>query len=168
MFLRQLVGIACAFGFAMAGMGVDPVRAQQPSEAAVALSMQVIETKGVTKVFDPLVPGVVEQAKNLFLQTNPNLNKELNEVAAQLRTEFGARRSELNKELARVYAQRFSEQELKDALAFYRSPLGKKLLLEEAGFVEQTLSLAQSWANKMSEQVIDRMRAEMKKKGHNL
>lgn len=168
MLYRKLVGFVCAVGLVVAGLGLGPARAQQPSAGAIALSKEVMEIKGAAKMFDPLVPGVVEQAKNLFLQTNPNLGKELNEVAATLRTEFGARRGELNEQLARSYAQRFTEQELKDTLAFYRSPLGKKLLMEEPAFVDQTMSLAQNWANKLSEEVIGRMRTEMRKKGHNL
>ncbi len=168
MFSRKLTGIACALGLALACLGNGPAHSQQPSANAVALAKQVIEIKGGMKAFDPLVPGVVEQAKNLFLQTNTNLGKELNEVAAQLRAEFGARLGELNDEIAKAYAQRFSEQEMKDTLAFYRSPLGKKLLQEEPAFFEQSMSLAQNWANKLSEEVISRMRAEMKKKGHNL
>jgi hypothetical protein len=67
-----------------------------------------------------------------------------------------------------MYAQRFTEQEIKDTLAFYKSPLGKKLLAEEPAFFDQSMAHAQDWANKLSEQVIARMRAEMKKKGHDL
>ena len=38
------------------------------------------------------------------------------------------RKAELQQKLARTYAQHFTEQELKDAIAFYRTPLGKKLV----------------------------------------
>ena len=168
MVFRKLAGFACAIGLVLMCFGLVFAHAQQSTAGAIALSREVMDIKGAAKIFDPLVPGVVEQAKNLFLQTNPNLSKDLNEVAATLRAEFGARRGELNEELARAYALRFTEQELKDTLAFYRSPLGKKLLMEEPAFVDQTMSLAQNWANKLSEEVIVRMRAEMKKKGHTL
>ncbi len=46
--------------------------------------------------------------------------------------------------------------------------LGKKLAQEEPTFVEASLSRAQDWANRLSEDVMGKMRAEMKKKGHNL
>ncbi len=145
------------------------VRAQQqPSAAAVATAKQLIQIKGSTTYFDPLVPGVIEQAKNMFAQQSPNLIKELNDVAAQLRTELAPRHDELNEQFARLYAQHFTEQELKDILAFYSSPVGKKLTAEEPAFVEQSLRYAQDWANKLSDDVIAKMRAAMKKKGHDL
>ena len=57
---------------------------------------------------------------------------------------------------------------MKDTLAFFKSPLGKKLLLEEPRFVEASLGRAQEWANKLSEEMLGKIRAEMKKKGHNI
>ncbi len=143
-------------------------RAQQPSAAAIATAKELIEIKGALNIFEALVPGVIEQTKNLFLQTNPTLSKDLNEVAAQLRAELAPRRAELTDRVALLYAQRFTEQELKSTLLFYRSPLGKKLAAEEPAFVDQSLSFAQEWANKLSEEVVGKMRVEMKKKGHDL
>ena len=147
---------------------VGGARSQQPSAAAIATAKELIEIKGALNIFEALVPGVIEQTKNLFLQTNPTLSKDLNEVAAQLRAELAPRRAELTEQVALLYAQRFTEQELKSTLLFYKSPLGKKLAAEEPGFVDQSLRFAQDWANKLSEEVVGKMRGEMKKKGHDL
>jgi uncharacterized protein len=147
---------------------VGVARSQQPSPAAIATAKELIEIKGALNIFEALVPGVIEQTKNLFLQTNPTLSKDLNEVAAQLRAELAPRRAELTDRVALLYAQRFTEQELKSTLLFYKSPLGKKLAAEEPAFVDQSLSFAQEWANKLSEEVVGKMRVEMKKKGHDL
>ena len=147
---------------------VGVARSQQPSPAAIATAKELIEIKGALNIFEALVPGVIEQTKNLFLQTNPSLSKDLNEVAAQLRAELAPRRAELTEQVALLYAQRFTEQELKSTLLFYKSPLGKKLAAEEPGFVDQSLRFAQDWANKLSEEVVGKMRVEMKKKGHDL
>lgn len=114
------------------------------------------------------MPGVIETAKNVLLQQSPNLQKDLNETAATLRTQLAPRTAELKEEIAKLYALRFTEAELKEALTFFKSPLGKKLLVEEPRFVEASLGRAQEWANRLSEDVMGKIRAEMKKKGHNL
>lgn len=157
--LLALLALACWPGI---------VLAQQPSPTALAAAKELIEIKGVNTMFDVIVPGVVEQAKNTFIPTNPGLIKELTEVAAQLRNELAPRRAELINEIAKIYSERFSEQELKDAIAFYKTPLGKKLIAEEPVVGERSLQFAQGWANKLSEEVISRMRAEMKKRGHEI
>ncbi len=141
---------------------------QQPSAAAMATAKELVEIKGAEKFFQPIVRGVVEQAKNLFLQTNPTLAKDLNEVAAALATELAPRHSEVVDEIVRDYATQFSEQELKDLAAFYKSPLGKKALDLEPRILDQAMTYAQDWSRRLSDQVIVRMRAEMKKRGHDI
>ena len=140
----------------------------QPSASAIALAKEVLTLKGSTNILDPLVVGVVEQTKNVFMQTNFAIGKDINEVAAELRKELAPRRDVLLDDVARMYAQRFTEQEIKDTLVFYNSTLGKKLIAEEPRFVDESLQYAQAWANKLSEEVINKFRQAMKKRGHDL
>ncbi len=142
--------------------------AQQPSQASVAAATEIIDAKGSMVLFEPLVPGVIEQAKNVFLQSNPHLGKDLNDVATTLRKQLGLRIGNLKIEAAKVYAARFTEQELKDIAAFYKTPLGQKMIEEEPKIVDATLGMAQEWANTLSEEVLGLFRAEMKKKGHTI
>jgi hypothetical protein len=145
-----------------------PAHAQEPPAGAVAAAKELIELKGATHMFDPVVPGVIETAKNMFLQTNISLSKDLNEVAAQLKKDYAGKRAEISNEMARTYAQQFSEKEIRDAVVFYKSPLGKKLIELEPKVLEQSMGTIQSWADRFSEEVIGKFRVEMRKKGHNL
>jgi hypothetical protein len=138
----------------------------KPSPAAMASAKELIETTGATGLFNPLIAGVVEQAKLLFLQQNPGLAKDLNEIAVQLRTELAPRFSELSDEVARLYATAFTEQELKDIVAFYKSSAGQKLLVQQPKVIDGSMKFAQSWANTLSDYVIGKMRDELKKRGH--
>ena len=72
------------------------------SAATVALARELIVLKGSTQLWDAVVPGVIEQVKAVFLQTNPALSKELNEVAGRLRAEYAPRSSQL---ILRFYVQ---------------------------------------------------------------
>ena len=96
------------------------------------------------------------------------LQKDLNEVAAQLRKDLDVRRADLGNEVAKVYATHFSEQELKDIATFYKTPLGRKMVQEEPKALQDSLLAAQTWADALSREVFDRIRDEMKKRGHNL
>jgi hypothetical protein len=143
--------------------------AQQPSPAAVALGRELVELKGGAGMFDPIVINMVEQTKGALLQTNPQLAKDLNDVSTQLRNEFAPRRAELINEAGRLYAVAFTETELRDMTAFYKSALGKKMLEREPVVLDQTFNfMQQQWAPRVGEEVMNRFRAEMKKKGHNL
>jgi len=142
--------------------------AQQTSAAALQAAKEIVTVTGATALFNPLIPGVVGQAKNLFLQQNPGLSKDLNEIANKMRDDLAPRFSELTDEVAKLYASHFSEAELKQLLAFYKSPIGVKLIAEQPKVGEESLKFAQDWANKLSDQVIANMRDELKKRGHAL
>jgi hypothetical protein len=142
--------------------------AQQPSAAAIATARELITVKGAAALYEPLVRGVIEQARGTFLQTNPMLGKPLSEVAAKLRAEYSARTVELVVDMAKLYATRFTEQELKDVLAFYKSPLGRKMLSEEPAILDQSMKNAQTWADKLAEEIIGKFRSEMRKLGHDI
>src|SRR4051812_7545005 len=81
-----------------------PAKAQEPSSGTIAAAKELIELKGATNMFDPVVPGVIETAKNMFLQTNLGLSKDLNEIAAQLKKDYAGKRGDISNEMARTYA----------------------------------------------------------------
>jgi uncharacterized protein len=169
MMARFFVSTARAgvLGLALAALA-GPLHAQQPSPATLAAARELMELKGAQDLVAPIVVGVIEQTKGGILQTNPGLSKDLDEVSAQLRNEFQQRIGEVTNEIVRLYAQRFTEQELKDVIAFYKSPAGKKILAEEPKILDETYARTQQWANRLQSEVMTRMRVEMKKRGHNL
>ncbi len=132
------------------------------------LAKQIVTIKNVRDVFQPLVRGVVLKSKQMFMQTNFMWQKDLDEVAVIVQKQYDPRLSELVDAAARIYASHFTEQELKDLLAFYQSPLGKKAIAEEPKALDESMNYAGTWADNLSLQVIDSMRAEMKKRGHEM
>jgi uncharacterized protein len=145
-----------------------PAPAQEPSPGAVTAAKELIEMKGAMNMFEAVVPGVVETAKNTYLRTSPGLSKDLNDVAAALKREFAGKRADIANEIARSYAADFTEKELRDVIAFYKTPVGKKLIDVEPRVLEQSMTRVQSWAERFSEDMMTRFRVEMRKKGHNL
>jgi len=141
---------------------------QKPSPAAIAAAKELLILKGGDLPFNPVVYNVIEKVKSVFVPTNPNLGKELNEVAAQLKKEYEPKRAELINDVARMYAERFSEQEIKTLITFYKSPLGRKMVTDEPKIIDQSLNHVENWGNELSDQVLSRFREEMKKKGHDL
>jgi hypothetical protein len=168
MTFRLHVRALCAA--ALLGLVLGPAAAQtkNPSPAALLTAKELIELKGATKMFDPLLAGVIEYHKNFFMQNNPNLSKDLDGIAQKLVVDLAPRRAEMQQQIARIYAEHFTEQELKDALAFYRTPLGKKLIDEEPKVLDQSMKAADDWSRKFADEVVTKFRAEMKARGKNL
>jgi hypothetical protein len=155
-------------GLALCGFGTAAHAQAQPTPAAIAVALEVVEIKGVTNIFDPALTGMILRARGALLQANPALGGELDAAAQQVRTELLPRVEDLKKETAKIFASFFTEQELKDLLAFYKSPLGTKLLAAEPKALGETMKYADRWAASLGEEVLVKMRAEMRKRGHDL
>jgi len=163
-FLVRLAAAAIALPLLAGG-----ALAQQPTPAAIASAKELVLLKGGQTMFDPMVTGMIEQTKATLLQSDLSLSKDLNDVAAQLRKEFEPRTAELVNEAARQYASRFSDAELKELVVFFKAPLGQKMLVQEPQVLDETFNfMRQQWGPRVSEEVMNRFRVEMKKKGHNL
>jgi hypothetical protein len=168
-FMQATHRAACLAMVAIAlGVSSPAAHAQQPSAAALSTAKEIVIITGATTLFNPTIAGVVGQAKILFLQQNPGLAKDLNEISDKLLKDLAPRFDELVNEVIRIYASHYTEQELKDLLAFYKSPVGKKQITEQTKIVDASLKYAQNWANALSDEVFAKMREELKKRGHAL
>ena len=148
-FFARLAPAAMLVGYLLTG--VAP--AQQPSASAIAAARELVELKGGAAMFDPVVISIIEQTKGALLQSNPQLAKDLDAVAQQLRAEFAPRRNELMNEAARLYATAFTEQEINDMTTFYKSALGKKMLTVEPQVLDQAFNFVQQWGPRVAEEV---------------
>jgi uncharacterized protein len=138
---------------------------KQGSPAAIAAAKEILTMKNAAAMYANAVPNIVDQTKNALLQQNLNYQKDLNEVAVIVAQKLAGREKEIGDGMANVYANEFSEQELKDLVTFYKSPLGQKLLLSEPRAIQFSMSYMNGWAQNFSEVVNGEFRAEMRKRG---
>ncbi len=138
---------------------------QQPSQGALAAARQLLQLKGAFTVYDGAVIGTIENVKGQLLQNNVSYQKDLNDVAAKLRQDMSGRDAEIGNEMVRQYATDFTEQELKDLLAFYKTPLGQKVLQQEPKTIAASLQFMRDWGQKFADEVDGKFHAEMQKRG---
>jgi hypothetical protein len=175
-----LAAASLALGVALAGA---PAMAQQPkqaapapaaqplkqaSPAALAAAKEILAMKNASAMYANAVPNIVDQTKNALVQQNLNYQKDLNEVAMIVAKNLAGREKEIGEGMAQVYANEFSEQELKDLVTFYKSPLGQKLLVTEPRAIQFSMSYMNQWALSFASTVNTEFRAEMKKRGKDI
>lgn len=138
---------------------------QQPSAAAIAAARQLLELKGAFALYTDAVPKLIDQVKVHLVETNLNYQKDLNEIGTKMSQDLKGRDSEMGDEMARIYATTFTEQELKDMLAFYKSPVGQKMQAQEPKAINASLQYMQNWSQRFGDEVDGKFREEMKKRG---
>jgi hypothetical protein len=166
--MKNLLGILSAacltLGLALSAV---PAAAQQPkpSPAAIAAAKEILTLKRADTMYANAVPGIVQRTKDELMQTNINYQKDLNEVAVIVAHKLAGREKEIGDGMASVYASEFTEQELKDLVTFYKSPLGQKLLASEPKAIQGSMAYMNQWAQQFGEMVNGEFRAEMRKRG---
>jgi hypothetical protein len=167
-FARILSAAGLALGLALSSM---PAGAQQPatpkpaSPAAIAAAKEILAMKNASAMYAAAVPNIVQQTKETLMQSNLNYQKDLNEVAVIVAQGLAGREKEIGEGMAQVYAGEFTEQELKDLVTFYKSPLGQKLLASEPKAIQLSMTYMNQWAQGFAEVVNGQFRAEMRKRG---
>jgi hypothetical protein len=167
---RILSAAGLVLGLALAGAPAGAQQQQSPplkpaSPAAIAAAKEILTMKNASAMYASAVPNIVQQTKDTLLQSNLNYQKDLNEVAVIVAQKLAGREKEIGDGMASVYANEFTEQELKDLVTFYKTPLGQKLLVSEPRAIQFSISYMNQWAQRFAETVNGEFRAEMRKRG---
>lgn len=136
-----------------------------PSPAAIAAAKEILALKGASNMYETAVPSLVQRTKETLLQANLNYQKDLNEVAAKVAKDLAGREKEIGEQMAKLYASDFTEQELKDLVAFFRSPIGKKMLDQEPKTISASMTYINEWAQAFAAEINGKFRAEMRARG---
>src|ERR1700676_548040 len=166
--LRILSAAGLALGLALTGL---PAGAQQPpplkdaSPAAIAAAKEILAMKNASGMYANAVPNIVQQTKETLMQSNLNYQKDLNEVAVIVAQKLAGREKEIGDGMAKIYSNEFTDKELTDLVAFYKSTLGQKLLSSEPRAIQFSMSYMNGWAQTFAETVNAQFRAEMRKRG---
>lgn len=165
--VKMLPAAGLALGLALAG---QPASAQQqPAKPAtptcMAAAREILQMKNAGAIYANAVPNIVHQTKEQLLSTNLNYQKDLNEVEVVIAQKLAGREKEIGEGMAQIYCNVFTEQELKDLVTFYKSPLGQKLISSEPRAIQSSMGYMNSWAQTFAETVNGEFRAEMRKRG---
>jgi len=164
--ILSAAGLVLGLALASAPAGAQQQPPLKPaSPAAIAAAKELLAMKNASGMYASAVPNIVQRTKETLLQNNLNYQKDLNEVAVIVAQRLAGREKEIGDGMAKIYASEFTEQELKDLVAFYKSPLGQKLLSTEPKAVQSSMGYMNEWAQGFAETVNGEFRAEMRKRG---
>ena len=151
------------------GTAPPPAPAPEPEVSAshLALAREVMLSSGIARSFDSIIPTMADQIRKNAV-TRPDLAKDLDEVLKSLDPEMELQKQRLINIAARIYAKRLTEAELKDIVAFFRSPSGKRYVETQPQVLDDMVGAMQDWTQEVSEYIMVRTRAEMGKRGHQL
>lgn len=180
MFSKPLVA-ALAAGFVLVAAPSSAQQAQrpaapapsaggsaQPSNSHIEAAKEVVRLSGIARTYDLFLPQLADSLVANLSRTRPELRNDIIAVLKALQPEFEKRDEQMVTSTARSFAGVMSEQALKDTATFFRSEAGKAYVAMQPRVIDQMMISLEAWNRLMSEDLMTRVREEMRKKGHSL
>lgn len=130
--------------------------------AQLELGEQLLELSGSSRTFDEVLPNVADRVKTAMIRSNPQMQLGIIEMVDKVALEMVDKRAELEKALARLWAGGFSEEELEDLIAFYKTDTGKKFAQLQPSIIGGQVALAERWGNRVAGEINKRVIEEIK------
>jgi len=110
------------------------VNAQEDADFK-AETIEFIKITGSAKAFE----NAIDQLGNMVSQENKEAYKK----------EANGTLDELYGELATLYMQEFTKEEIRELVKFYKTDLGKKLASKQVALAQKGMMMGQSWGMKV-------------------
>ncbi len=125
---------------------VPALRAQDVTDEQIKAARAAIAAINATNGFDNILPNLAARLKTNLIQSSPNYEELISKTVDDKALELAARRADLEKEAATIYAKTFTVDQLNAITTFYTSDAGKKLLNDGPIASREMIKAADIWA----------------------
>lgn len=130
---------------------------------------KILEMTGTVQNAMSVLDQMLPQLMDLIRKANPEIPQQvLDALEKDGKDEFHKSVPELIEPIIAIYDANYSAEEIRQLLAFYQSPLGKKVIARTPQITQQSIAMGSAWGNHVGERVAERIRVSAKQKGYDL
>ncbi|MFO1058357.1 MAG: DUF2059 domain-containing protein [Dongiaceae bacterium] len=150
----------------LAFLAAAPAEAASADAQSLADARALIQALHIGGVRDQIVNGTLRASYQRMMQANKGKDAAVKSFAEQsVLPVLRARQNDITEQQARLLAQHFTGDELRQLVAFYKSPLGAKLVANFPVVLGEMQQYANQWANAVLNEAQPKLAAEAKKRG---
>jgi len=144
-----------------------PAGAQNAADpVALAKAKELLQVSNLIAMRDQMVALVEAQIAALVLDANPGDDDKVDRAVSDvIRPALKRRIPEYLDLAAGIYADHFTRAELDQLVAFYKSPLGQKLVREQGELVPDMTKMSKDWVNRVGNEVLRDAADDFAKRG---
>ena len=142
-----------------------PAMAQEVAPEQLALARKYIDLTDRGAIYEVTMVEAGVQTLRQIVQQNPEIAEATKTAIGKILEEYKGRKGELLDQFARVYAARFSAQELQEIVTFYESPTGSKLAQANAEVNQDLQRVMKVFTNNVNREFFAKVRAELRAQG---
>jgi hypothetical protein len=142
--------------------------AQTPSPDAMTAARSLVTTMKLSDQYKALLPAILLTLRPALVQDRPEIERDYDAMMPMIVDAFTPYYTSIVNDVAAVYANNFTVGELHEIEAFYRQPVGQKLLEKSPAITQQSLEVGQDGSRKAAEDLRTRLTEALRQKGHKL
>lgn len=164
---RTLAALAVASSLALSS--IAPVAAQQEiSPEHLTIARQYVDMTDGGSVYEISLIEISVATLRTLIQQEPTLGDVLPETIQAVFDEYIDRKDDLFDQFARLYAVRFTQEEMQEIVDFYTAPLGQKLLSQNSAINSDMQNLLGVWGNNVRSEFLAKVRAGLREQGYEI
>lgn len=151
LFKHTALALLLATPLAMAQTTAPAPAATPASPAAMQLAVKMVEIGDTGKVFNVIGGGIFQDMMSGFAQeagnkgSCPALKPQVEAFGKQMQTMFDSYNdATFRQDVAKVYADVYTEQEMREIVAFMQSPTGRKMIAKQPELTQRIGTLGQT------------------------
>jgi len=141
---------------------------QTPSAEALATAKELIRVSNAADQLKTLGPLLMKQMKPAIVQNRPQIERAYDEIMPKMLESMNSEMSAIMDATAIIYANNFTVEEMRAIAAFYSQPVGQKLLQKMPVVMQQSMQMGQKFGESLARDLDEKMRGELRKRGHNI
>ena len=161
---RAAVFFAAILSLAVLSLSL-PVVAQELAPEHLALARKYVDLTDKQAVYETTVVQTAIDTTRQILKQNPQIADKVNTAVGTVVKTYKPRKSELLDQIARIYAQQFSMEELQQIVNFYSSDVGQKLVTSNIVINRQLQQVMQIFQANLNTEFFSKVKSELKKSG---
>ncbi len=141
--------------------------AQELSPDLLALARKYVDLTDQSQVYEVILIETGISTMRTLVSQNPKLSQQVSDAIGVVIKQYADsnQKDELFNQFARVYASRFTKDELQKIVAFYESDVGMKLSKENAAANTELKTVMQVYRNNLNTEFFAKVRAVLRDKG---
>lgn len=142
-----------------------PAMAQEVPPEQLALARKYIDLTDRAAIYEITLVEIGIGTMRQIITQNPEISEQTDAAVGKVIEEYRDRKGELLDQFARVYAVRFTVEELQQIVAFYETETGKKLVQANTEVNADLQAVLQVFTNNTRGEFFAKVRAELRAQG---
>ena len=113
-----------------------------------------------------MLPTIVQTLKPAIVQGRPEVEHDFDIVMPVIVDGITARFGEFVDQMAAIYGRNFTLDEMRQITAFYRTPVGQKVLDKMPSVLQENISLGQTFGRSLGSEMQNQISEALRNKGH--